>query len=73
MLLCVRRDTCEANVSELIMFYRIPPPCPRLKEEEGEEVAAAVVEEEGGSVCFGPAGSTKGTSTALSTIASLFE
>lgn len=53
------------------MFYRIPPPCPRLKEEEGEEVAA-VEEEEEGSVCFGPAGSTKGTLTALSTIASLF-
>lgn len=48
------------------MFYRIPRPCPRPK-EEGE----VVVEEGEGSVCFGQAGSTKGTLTALSTIASL--
>lgn len=51
----------------VFVLYRIPPHCPPPK---GEGVVAE--EEEGeGSVCFGPAGSTRGTSTALSTIASL--
>lgn len=51
----------------VFVLYRIPPHCPPPK-GEGE----AAEEEEGeGSVCFGPAGSTRETSTALSTIASL--
>lgn len=57
----------KTGASKLIVFYRIPHPCPRRK-EEGEE-AEVVVE---GSVCFGQAGSTKGTLIALSTIVSLF-
>lgn len=51
----------------VFVLYRIPPHCPPPK-GEGE---AAEAEEAEGSVCFGPAGSTRGTSTALSTIASL--
>lgn len=52
----------------VFVLYRIPPHCHHPK---GEVEAAEEEEEAEGSVCFGPAGSTRGTSTALSTIASL--
>lgn len=66
----------ERMNGKLILFVssRTPLLCPHPKEEEEGEVWV-VVEAEGeegeGSACFGQAGSTRGTLTALSTTASL--
>lgn len=60
---------------KLILFApcRTPlrSPHPKEEEEEGEAEVVAEVEGAAGSACFGQAGSTRGTLTALSTTASL--
>lgn len=64
----------ERTNGKLILFVpcRTPLHCPHPK-EEGEAEAVGEAEAEGGegSACFGRAGSTRGTLTALSTTASL--